>query len=55
VFEHAHVEAFIWCGAYDAFWPFSDIARSPMDFRFRWKSGRAADMAVMAEFDPNPT
>jgi hypothetical protein len=28
-----------------------DIARSRMDFRFRGKSGRAADIARMTEFD----
>jgi hypothetical protein len=26
-----------------------DVARPPIDFRFRWKSGRAADIAAMAE------
>src|SRR5262245_37964660 len=32
---------------------FCDIARSQIDFRFRWKSGRAADITAMTEFDPN--
>src|SRR5262249_21779383 len=27
-------------------------ARSQMDFRFRWKSGRAVDITAMTEFDP---
>jgi hypothetical protein len=26
-----------------------------MDFRFRWKSGLAADINAMTEFDPNRT
>src|SRR5262245_20568515 len=26
-----------------------------MDFRFRWKSGLAADITSMTEFDPQPT
>ncbi len=29
-----------------------DIAISPMDFRFRGKSGRAADITGTTEFDP---
>jgi hypothetical protein len=32
-------------------WHFCDIARSRVDFRFRWKSGRAADIAAVTEFD----
>jgi hypothetical protein len=34
-------------------WHFRDIARSPMDFRFRRKSGRAADITVMTELTPS--
>jgi hypothetical protein len=30
---------------------FCDIARSRMDFRFQWKSGHAADITAMTEFD----
>jgi len=26
-----------------------------MDFRFLWKSGRAADITAMTEIDPKPT
>src|SRR5262249_17578258 len=33
-------------------WHVCDIARLRMDFRFRWKSGRAADITPMAEVDP---
>jgi hypothetical protein len=33
-------------------WHFCDIARSRMNFRFRRKSGRAADTTGMTEFDP---
>src|SRR5262245_37013141 len=40
------------CTAYVACWHFCDIARSQIDFRFRWKSGRAADIAAMSEFGP---
>jgi hypothetical protein len=29
-----------------------DIARPPMDFRFRGKSGHAMDIAPRTEFDP---
>src|SRR5262249_12297275 len=32
-----------------------DIARLRMDFRFRWKSSRAADITPMAEVDPKRT
>jgi hypothetical protein len=32
-----------------------DIPRSRMDFRFRWKSGHAADITAMTDFDPKPT
>src|SRR5262245_27603474 len=32
-------------------WHIRDIARSQIDFRFRWKSGRAADITAMTEFD----
>ena len=31
---------------------FRDIARPRMDFRFRWKSGRAADITSKTGFDP---
>src|SRR5262249_50303488 len=31
---------------------FFDIARSQIDFRFRWKSGRAAHITAMTEYDP---
>src|SRR5262245_10699181 len=31
---------------------FCDIARSQIDFRFRGKSGRAADITAMTEYDP---
>jgi hypothetical protein len=31
-----------------------DIARSRMDFRFRWKSGRAADITSKTGFGPIP-
>src|SRR6516162_8280795 len=33
-------------------WHVCDIARWRMDVRFRWKSGRAVDIAAMTEFDP---
>ena len=36
-------------------WHFCDIARSQIDFRFRSKSGRAADVTAMTEFDPKRT
>ena len=36
-----------------SYWHFGDIARSQIDFRFRWKSGRAADITAISEFDPN--
>jgi hypothetical protein len=36
-------------------WHFCDMVRSRMDFRFRRKSGRAADIAPMAEVDPELT
>ena len=36
-------------------WHLCDIARSRMDFRFRGKSGHAADIGAMSEFDPNRT
>src|SRR5260370_25551049 len=39
--------------AHDRFWHECDIARSQMDVRFRGKSGRAADITRMTEFDPN--
>jgi hypothetical protein len=29
-----------------------DIARPPMDFRFRQKSGLAADIVAVTKFDP---
>jgi hypothetical protein len=32
-------------------WHFGDIATSQVDFRFRWKSGHAADITPMTEFD----
>src|SRR6516165_9591120 len=32
---------------------YGDIARSRMDFRFRGKSGRAADITAMTEVDPS--
>ena len=32
-------------------WRLCDIARSRIDFRFRGKSGRAADITGMTEFD----
>src|SRR5262245_12367729 len=35
-------------GAVDT-WHFCDIARSPIEFRFRWGSGRAADITAMTE------
>src|SRR5262249_35849021 len=38
--------------AYVAYWHFCDTARLWMDFRFRWKSGRAADIAAMTQIDP---
>jgi hypothetical protein len=31
-------------------WHLCDIARSRMDFRFRWKGSRAADITAMTEF-----
>jgi hypothetical protein len=34
-------------------WRLCDIARSRIDFRFRGKSGRAADITGMTEFDPS--
>src|SRR5262245_53709727 len=40
-------------GANVAYWHFGDIARSQIDFRFPWKSGRAADITAITEFDPN--
>src|SRR5215470_6472962 len=33
-------------------WHFCDIARLRMGFRFRWKSGRAADITLTTEFGP---
>jgi hypothetical protein len=33
-------------------WRFWDMARLRMDFRFRWKSGRVADITAMTEVDP---
>ena len=36
-------------------WHFCDIARLQIDFRFRWKSDRAADITAMTEFDPKRT
>jgi hypothetical protein len=36
-------------------WHICDIQRSRMDFRFRGKSGRAADITAMTELDPEPT
>src|SRR5215472_6965266 len=41
------------CAANDRYWHSCDIARSRMDFRFLRKSGRAADIASMTEFDPD--
>jgi ABC transporter substrate binding protein len=38
--------------AHSRSWHVCDIARSRMDFRFRGKSGRAADISGTAEFDP---
>jgi hypothetical protein len=35
-----------------SYWHFGDIARSRMDFRFWRKSGHAADITAMTEFDP---
>jgi|SRR5262249_45536479 len=40
---------------YVCYWHFGDIARSQIDFRFRWKSGRAADITAMTESDPELT
>ncbi len=44
------------CGGFSrpdgSFWHFRDIARSRMNFRFRRKSGRAADITGMTESDP---
>jgi hypothetical protein len=34
------------------FWHVCDIARLPVDFRFRGKSGLAADITSMTEFGP---
>jgi hypothetical protein len=34
-----------------SFWHECDIARSRMDFRFRGKSGRAADITGTTEFE----
>jgi hypothetical protein len=34
---------------------FCDIAISRMDFRLRWKSGHAANITAMTEFDPERT
>jgi hypothetical protein len=34
------------------FWHLCDIARSRTDFRFRWKSGHAADITGKTDFDP---
>jgi hypothetical protein len=42
-------------GGKDRCWHFSDKARSLIDFRFRWKSGRAADIAPVTGFDPSRT
>ena len=33
----------------------ADLARPPIDFRFRWKSGRAANITSKAGFDPTAT
>src|SRR6266403_3380028 len=38
--------------AHGRLWHECDIARSRMDVRFRRKSGRAADITGMTEFDP---
>jgi hypothetical protein len=43
------------CGAWVRSWHFRDIAMSWMDFRFRWKSGRAADITAKTGFDPKAT
>ena len=43
--DHAAIVA----AAYDRLWHFCDIARSRIDFRFRWKSGHAADISAMTE------
>jgi len=37
--------------SYVRVWHVRDIARSRMDFRFRWKSGRAADITAMNVID----
>src|SRR6266478_6892757 len=37
-----------------AYWHFSDIARSRMNFRFRWKSARVADITGTTEFVESP-
>jgi hypothetical protein len=34
------------CGALGRDWHFRDIARSQIDFRFWWKNGHAADIAL---------
>jgi hypothetical protein len=36
-------------------WHACDIERSRMDFRFRWKSGRAAEITGTTEFNPKRT
>ena len=36
----------------DRLWDFRDIATSWIDFRFRGKNGRAADITGTTEFDP---
>src|SRR5262249_53644331 len=41
--------------AHNRLWHVWDIARSWVDFRFRGKSGRAADITAMTEFDPSAT
>jgi hypothetical protein len=40
---HRHGDAIGGCIV--GFWHFRDIARSQIDFRFRWKNGHAADIA----------
>jgi hypothetical protein len=38
--------------AHGRLWHIRDIASSRVDFRFRGKSGRAADITGTTEFDP---
>jgi hypothetical protein len=41
------------CGAYVTSWHVCDIARSRMEFRFRWKNGLAPDIAAAPELTPH--